>query len=357
MARRKIRVNGPYKHRGKWRLIVINEGRQTPFSYETEEEAIKERDILRREIHVEETEFPIAEALTEYQAHMVKKGNKERTIRTTMGRLRSVLSDAHVVRELTPARFKRMYEDYCGRPTKRTKKPPAVDTQRNTLGQVKTFFRWLVDKNHMRRNPAAKVEGMGRRQRGKPQLRNEEAREFMQACLDEDSIESLAALVALILGLRASEVVNIAARDIDDGGAVLWIPDSKTKAGRRTLQVPPVLGDLLMTQRKRVGRRTRSKIFPGDRHWVRRNVVRLAKVAKVPRVTPHGLRGTHSSLTAEQGVTGHVVAKSLGHASYAVTEAHYVDKGAAQRGKQGAVMAKLTAKPKARKPAGEDDDE
>jgi hypothetical protein len=27
-------------------------------------------------------------------------------------------------------------------------------------------------------------------------------------------------------------------RDLDDGGALLWIPDSKTLAGRRKLQVP-----------------------------------------------------------------------------------------------------------------------
>ena len=34
-------------------------------------------------------------------------------------------------------------------------------------------------------------------------------------------------------------------RDLDDDGKLLWIPDSKTEAGRRTLQVPELLRPML----------------------------------------------------------------------------------------------------------------
>ena len=43
------------------------------------------------------------------------------------------------------------------------------------------------------------------------------------------------------MGMRANEIVNRVVRDLDDGGKLLWIPDSKTEAGRRTLQVPELL--------------------------------------------------------------------------------------------------------------------
>ena len=46
---------------------------------------------------------------------------------------------------------------------------------------------------------------------------------------------------ALLMGMRASEMVSRVVRDLDDEGRLLWIPDSKTEAGRRKLQVPELL--------------------------------------------------------------------------------------------------------------------
>lgn len=42
----------------------------------------------------------------------------------------------------------------------------------------------------------------------------------------------------------------------------------------------------------------------------------------------HGLRGTHASLAAEAGITGHHVAMALGHESERTTQAHDLRKGA-----------------------------
>jgi hypothetical protein len=49
--------------------------------------------------------------------------------------------------------------------------------------------------------------------------------------------------------------------------------------------------------------------------WAREQVWRLCKLAGIPRVTPQGLRGTHSTLATEAGATSHLVAAQLGHAS------------------------------------------
>jgi integrase len=62
--------------------------------------------------------------------------------------------------------------------------------------------------------------------------------------------------------------------------------------------------------------------------WVRRHVRRLCKQAGVPTVSPHGLRGTHGRLAVEAGISGDVVAASLGHENFNVTTEHYAGRDA-----------------------------
>lgn len=57
----------------------------------------------------------------------------------------------------------------------------AVDTHRNELSEVKTFLRWCVGKSMLPRSPAEEVEPIGRRRKGKPQLRRAEAMAFDRA--------------------------------------------------------------------------------------------------------------------------------------------------------------------------------
>ncbi len=65
-------------------------------------------------------------------------------------------------------------------------------------------------------------------------------------------------------------------------------------------------------------------------HWrdfVRKSVKRVCRLANVPEITAHGMRGTHSTLAVEAGSTGNVVAASLGHGSPTVTFTSYVAPG------------------------------
>ena len=50
---------------------------------------------------------------------------------------------------------------------------------------------------------------------------------------------------------------------------------------------------------------------------------RICIAAGVPTVPAHGLRGTHARLAVEAGISGDVVAASLGHESFATTAASY----------------------------------
>ena len=52
-------------------------------------------------------------------------------------------------------------------------------------------------------------------------------------------------------------------------------------------------------------------------------VKRLCRLAGVPEVVPHSLRGLHATLALEGGATADAVAKALGHSSFAMTAQHY----------------------------------
>ena len=172
-------------------------------------------------------------------------------------------------------------------------------------------------KKWLARNPLEEVEGVGKRKHGKSQLRVDEARRWLvkaMALADEGEAGAVAALLALVMGMRANEIVSRVVRDLDDDGKLLWIPDSKTEAGRRTLQVPELLRPFLKELAE--GKSPEAKLFGHHwRDWVRKWVKRICEAAGVPMVTAHGMRGLHSTLAVENGVSAHVVAASLGHES------------------------------------------
>jgi integrase len=140
---------------------------------------------------------------------------------------------------------------------------------------------------------------------------------------DAGDAGAVAAMMALVMGMRASEIVSRVGRDLDDDGRLLWIPDSKTEAGKRTLRIPDVLRSYL--QQLTVNREPEERIFGAHwRDWIRKSVRRICEAAGVPMVTAHGMRGLHSTLAVEHGVSAHVVAASLGHESSATTIQSYI---------------------------------
>jgi integrase len=122
-------------------------------------------------------------------------------------------------------------------------------------------------------------------------------------------------------------------RDLDDEGRLLWIPDSKTLAGRRKLQVPEFLQPYLTDLAK--GREPTAPLFGEHwRDWPRRWVQKICKAAKVPKVTAHAMRGLHGTLAVDSGITAHAVAAALGHESFKTTAERYAQRDAVSSAQQ-----------------------
>ncbi len=172
----------------------------------------------------------------------------------------------------------------------------------NILAQTKSFLAWCVERNWLRANPCAEIKGIGkRRPRGKSlgkdgaTLRVKEARAWYSKAVElaaRGDRGATAALTAMLLGLRASEIVSRRVSDLDEDeapGDLLWIPCAKTPAGRRTLEVPGVLRPLLVACVD--GKAPAAYLFEAEdgkahwRDWIIHDVRRICDLAKVPRVT------------------------------------------------------------------------
>ena len=116
------------------------------------------------------------------------------------------------------------------------------------------------------------MKQIGQRNRGKKQLRIDEARKLGDLSASPTNAGDDAAvgvLTALLLGLRASEVTDRVVRDLDDDGRLLWIEFGKTKRSRRA---PPCSGRICChPQADQAGQASRPAVdLPLGRHVLRR---------------------------------------------------------------------------------------
>ena len=159
---------------------------------------------------------------------------------------------------------------------------------------------------------------------------------------------ALAAVMALTMGLRASEILKRKVRDLDEDCGILWIDHGKTRNAKRHLRIPaffrPHLRNLIETQPQDtfVFLSTRPGMpFRYGSLWA--TVQRLCKLAGTTAVCTHRLRGLYATLAVESGALSETVASSLGHGSFAMTERHYAQASSVSNVKTARVDSLLTS--------------
>ena len=337
------RIFGPYPHNGGFRCQVAVDGRRTwaPMADSPQ----RAEHLAQRFIDGIHAAHPItiAEAIEQYRLTLIEKGNKPDSIKATECRMLLFFASVRdrPVMTLTQARGQALYETLRTTISQRTGKPLAAATHRNMLIEARTFLAWCVERRMLRQNPLATVKGIGKRRHGKPQLRIDEARKLRELChalamAGEDG--PVAVLMGLLMGMRAGEIVTRSVRDLDDGGRLLWIPDAKTEAGKRTLEIPEELRPYLLARAE--GKPPHALIFTAKRNgkhwrdWVREETGRLCKLAGVPPVCAHSLRGFMATIAIQAGGASHLVTATLGHVSINTTLQSYAARGSAQIAQQ-----------------------
>jgi integrase len=284
---------------------------------------------------------PISEVMTRYKKYLHEKGNKQLSIDTTMHRLGQFFSeDSLPFQTLTERNIEVLYAE--------RRASLKTDSHRNELAEVKTFFRWAVKNRFIRTNPAEHVEPTGKRHKGKPQLRVHEAKLFLDRALEsaQTSDGALAVSLALLLGLRSSEIRNLTVRDIDRFSRVLVVENAKTSAGNRRVEIPTIIWPYL--EARLHNKNPFDPLFPSNsqdgfhlKGWVCQNTKRICKELGIAEVSAHGLRGTHATISQEAGISGHAIAKQLGHESERTTFEHYIAPGTQEKTRQNSVLRVL----------------
>ncbi len=344
------RVYGPYKARNGYRMVVVEGNARKSIVVDSLEAGEKLRADLEQAL-LARGDRPIADALAEYQDYLVRVRGA-----TTARHIARAIERFHgrqtSLGAITPARAAAMYEAETQRIVKFRGKAVAADSHRTLLGQCKRFYAWAVEQGYTPQNPFAAVKPIGKPKVGKVQLRIDEARRFVLLAVQrakQGDRAATCALVALLLGMRASEVLCRIVRDLDDGGRVLWITRGKTDNARRRLEVPEVLRPLLIRLAK--GKTAEDLLFgsspvhpgkPFTDTWLWGRVRKLCDDAGVPRVCPHSLRGLHSTLALEAGATSSAVAAALGHGSFQITAKHYAAPGTVESVRSKAVGQTLS---------------
>ena len=366
-------IYGPEKHRRKWRVRVCPpDGPGRSRGFDTREAAQAYREQVETELSnrdaqhraaclfaeaeaaltearaVEGKQKTVSEAIEHYELYLRDtRGLRAASVITAIYRVRGLL------RPLVSVNVARVTSTAAAEAYKeRADAGVSPATHRGELKEVRRLWRWLVTKRWVVANPWSAVEPKGKVPKGKAQLRDHEVERVERLALDmargkgvgtDHWVENrrtgpLAVLVALYLGPRPLEVVNLTVRDV---GNVLYVDGTKTSNAKRRVRMPPVLATLLHQHAAACQERGQERLFPHSRDWLRGWVKRLCRLAGVPEVCAQSLRGLHATLATEAGETGLAVARQLGHGSPTVTYDHYITHEAAEAARIRATLSEL----------------
>ncbi len=228
---------------GRSRIIHVHPGRlndkgseETPFYFATRAEALEAKQRL--EGLTEEATRTVAQAIEKFLAYLAENEREKKTIEGyewALGRMfpnADRIPLAHLAKpehcQLLYTRLRKDRAQTRGRkPAKGAPARPApvralaTDTHRNILVMSRSFVKWCCDfpQTLIKKNGFVPVKGMGKRKRGKVKLTIDEARKFLVVCItmaNAGDQGAVAAMVTLLLGMRATEVASRLVRDVDD---------------------------------------------------------------------------------------------------------------------------------------------
>jgi len=348
------RVIGVYEEPGadSWRVVFVgSDGKRRSKFFPAEHLARGFARRLGAKIGGSPT---VAKAIVGYREHLEVKRNRPRSIATTIARIERWLGDeGQMIGEVTSSQLTAVYDARRGQ--------VAVDTYRNEFAEVRTFLRWCVMQRWIKEDPTQGVTLEGKRRAGKKRkLHVQEARRFQAAAVEAYRRRSrgwesgLGCLLALRCGLRASEICGLRVRDIDPvrlGEVWVWVAsegEGKSSAATRQVEAVGELAELLLAQAKHARSKKSDWLFPAltklghrERTWIRKACYQLCDRAGLPRVSPHGLRGSWATIARGVGATARSVADALGHEHERTTERHYIEHGTVERAAGRAVFEVL----------------
>lgn len=195
-------------------------------------------------------------------------------------------------------------------------------TVNQTRGILSRALRQAADWDLVSRNVATSVRGLREPKRDFRLPTSSELTRLFEAA-DQQGIGALVRL-AVLTGLRISELLALSWTDIDFEDGSLHVKASKTPAGVRTISVGPATLQLLRELREESGVVRLSGLVLGlQRSRTIWPWINARSAAGLPGLHFHDLRHVHVSLLIEQGEDFKVIQERVGHSSIRVTLDRY----------------------------------
>jgi integrase len=205
-------------------------------------------------------------------------------------------------------------------------------TIRRYLAPLRALFAQAVEDGHLAVNPTTSVRVVvpGERRYRPPTLMPDEIKRLVREI--PEAHRELVMFLAYT-GLRISEALAAVWGDLgqEGGRPVLFVPDSKTDAGVRSVPLAPDFNRRLMRRRASAQwAADDAPIFPSkvgthiDRRQWHRRIWTPARERAGVKATPHTLRHSLASLLFEQGHNAAQVAAWIGHEDPSFTLRTYV---------------------------------
>ncbi len=205
-------------------------------------------------------------------------------------------------------------------------------TARNRISALRAFYDFCERFDYIERNVMRRIESPARDDKMGNWLRPEQDAAMQDAVATP--IERIIVMLLRYTGLRVSEACGLRWSDVDLDNGTLAVRKSKTKSGRRTIPVPPILIPQLRAWQRHLdaqGLHGRDGFVLATKNdtamapqFVWRVVKRVGERVGLD-VSPHTLRRTYGSALINNDCRLEVVSKALGHASTAVTEKSYAE--------------------------------
>lgn len=326
----------------KWRVVVLSpkearpDRRRVTKWFDTEEDAEEVCEQVRRGFKRQQS-TTIEQALKDYKEHLREKGTVAVSYNETARRLAAFFPSPRIqLMRVTPELAEEYYEAF-----RRVRKDDgalrSVSYHRSALINARSFFKWCVKRDLVDGNPFEKVEGVGKKNRGKFQHTGDETGRLCAHCYKLASagdVNALAVLLVFYLALRSKDICSRIVRDVDMDGTVLRVYDGKTERSNRGRRIPRILQPLLRKFIK--GRPSDAPLFETPytksghhtRRWLEQAIVKLCDGAKVPHIVPHALKGAAANVLVETGHLADAIADHLSHESPSTTRDHYLPSGA-----------------------------
>ena len=321
------KVLGPYANQDKWRLVVKSGDKRKSLVFDTVEQAETARSNLLASFD-DSAKLTVGDLLAQFIEYKRQRGCIERSLLNTRSIIMRVLPKLDRTAHMSPEKAEALYFEATNK--------YAVASHAMGLRFVKAMYRFAVKKKLVAKNPFEEVQSVGRANKGKLQLRTDEAKRLTDFLTERAALgewRALALLTQLFLGLRSSEVLKLKKRDLDCDASVIVVDGTKTKNAKRRLALDaPIVKELL--RKRAASMRPEALLFSLNGSTVlsatclHKALTTYCQQADLPIVCPHSLRGLHSSLAVQAGASSSYVARALGHGSDEVTKRHYISESA-----------------------------